>query len=131
MLFAEVPRPASDGNCRARDVQPTVWADACEELRPMYGQAVAGEALWLIATASKLKDRGCTIDDAVNGKPGLRIHCADPAAHSACRSAFHPNADKYCRLSEPPLRADRSLAGRCGVRRADGRERAGGRRGCG
>ena len=93
----------------ARDVQPTVWASACEELRPMYGQAVAGEALWLIATVGKLKDRGCTIDDAVNGKPALRIHCADPAAHSACRSAFHPNADKYCRLSEPPLRADRSL----------------------
>jgi hypothetical protein len=93
----------------ARDVQPTVWADACEELRPMYGQAVAGEALWLIATVGKLKGRGCTIDDAVDGKPALRIHCADPAAHSACRSAFHPNADKYCRLSEPPLRAERSL----------------------
>lgn len=107
-MYASMAK-ACFSDAAARNAQPTVWADACEELRPMYGQAVAGEALWLIATVGKLKGRGCSIDDAVDGKPALRIHCVDPAAYSACRSAFHPNADKYCRLSEQSLRADRGL----------------------
>jgi hypothetical protein len=83
---------------KAQDPQPSVWALACEDMRPRYGQIFAGETLRLAKAIGELKKEGCQL--AIGGNGGPRLSCGTYAAYSDCLGKFHPNGKKYC--STPP-----------------------------
>ena len=84
---------------KAQDPQPSVWALACADMRPRYGQVFAGETLRLAKAIGDLKKEGCAL--AIGGKGGPRLSCDTYAAYSDCLGKFHPNGKKYC--STPPV----------------------------
>jgi hypothetical protein len=84
---------------KAQDPQPSVWALACADMRPRYGQIFAGETLRLAKAIGDLKKDGCQL--AIGGKGGPRLGCGTYAAYSDCLGKFHPNGRKYC--STPPV----------------------------
>lgn len=94
---------------KQQTIEPTAYALACAEMRPMYKQAIAGEAMWMLGAIGRMKKLGCTTpDQPTAAKSGLVITCQEYAAHSACLSEFHPNGKKHCRME--PLKLTRAGA---------------------
>jgi hypothetical protein len=88
-------------NVALQDVQPTVWAQACHDMRASYGQVFAGETLKLAKTIGDLTKAGCAKTIAADsGK--LRMECQAYGAYSQCLEKFHPNGKQYCHM--PPLK---------------------------
>jgi hypothetical protein len=88
-------------NVALQDVQPTVWTQACNDMRASYGQVLAGETLRLAKTISDLTKAGC-VKSSKEVSSQLRLECSAYAAYSMCLEKFHPNGEKYCR--QPPLK---------------------------
>ena len=87
---------------KQQDVQPTVWARACDAMEPRYGQAFAGEALKLIAAMGRLKGEGCVGPSKEEAKKsGLVLTCDNRAGYSACLTELAPDGKKYCRADVP------------------------------
>ena len=95
-------------NVQQQTLDPTVWAMACDELRPRYGQVFATESLKLIKIIADLKQAGCAVaDPKVAGK--LLFDCQSYAAHAECLEALLPNGQKHC--APPTLKlSDSQLA---------------------
>ncbi len=85
-------------NVKLQDVQPTVWARACEEAGVSYGQVFAGESLSLIAKVGRLTKLGCERPPSGGQKTGgLVLGCGSPQAYAACLAEFPGVAAKVCR----------------------------------
>jgi len=88
-------------------LDPTVWQMACDELRPRYGQAFAGESLKLMKIIGDIKAMGCTLaDPKVAGK--LLLECPTYSKRAACMEALYPDGEKYC--TTPPLKLSDTFA---------------------
>jgi hypothetical protein len=89
---------------KAQDVQPTLWAKACQGMGPQYAKAFATESLRLIGQLAQLKGKGCVGPGKEEArKHGLTLTCDSHAGFSACLTAFQRDGRKYCRADVPPL----------------------------
>jgi hypothetical protein len=107
-MFASVYQQLAS-NCYAdvkqQDVQPTLWARACEGMAPHYAQAFAGESLRLIGILGRLKPKGCLAPGKEAAKTGLVLSCNSHLGYSACLDEFGRNGRKRCRLDVKLVRA--------------------------
>ncbi len=101
---------------KLQDVQPTVWARACDAMTSQYQQAFASESLKFIGQIGKLKSRGCVGPGQEEAKKsGLRLICDNYAGYSACLEALQSNGKKYCRQYVPLVQASSQGGGNAAV----------------